>query len=227
MTSDRDDLPSLPRIALELLEDVSPRDERGFLRLVRRRLRAVFPDGSASAPFDYDEVARRALDAVVIVAHFVGAHGERRVYLRSAVRPPLAHRDPSLYPPPGPTPAGGLWELPAGLVEPDERGEAGVRESARRELAEELGFAVPGGALVPLGPSTFPAPAVLAERHFYFEVTVEPGERGEPTLDGSALERGGVIAHLALGRALELCRAGVIEDTKTELALRRLRERYP
>ena len=92
------------------------------------------------------------------------------------------------------------------------------------ELLEELGFDVPLAALQALGPSTFPAPGVLAERHFYFEVTVDPSARREPQLDGSALEHFGAVVDVSLGDALALCRRGAIEDAKTELALRRLAE---
>src|SRR3954453_17474391 len=84
---------SLPPIELELVEDLSPPDQHGFLRLVRRRYRAKYPDGSVSAPFVYDAVDRNSLDAVVIGAHFLAPDGERRVYLRSSVRPPLMLRD--------------------------------------------------------------------------------------------------------------------------------------
>lgn len=225
MTDDPDILPALPRIHLELAEDLTPADQHGFLRLLRRRLRCTYPDGTTSEPFVYDEVDRRALDAVVIVAHFAGADG-RRVFLRSAVRPPLAYRDPARWPPPKDGPAGGLWELPAGLVEPAEQGPDGVREAARRELLEELGFDVEPASLHGLGPSTYPAPAVLGERHFYFEVEVDPEARREPELDGSPLERFGRVICLPLDRAVGLCRAGDIEDAKTELALRRLAEKY-
>jgi hypothetical protein len=69
--SSRSAPPEFPSIRLELLEDQSPDAPPGFLRLVRRRLRAHYPDGSASAPFVYDEVDRRSIDAVVIVAHHV------------------------------------------------------------------------------------------------------------------------------------------------------------
>ncbi len=219
-------LPPLPRIRLDREAVLTPAGQDGFLRIVRRRLRAAYPDGSASEPFVYDEIERRALDATVIAAHFPAAGG-RRVYLRSAVRPPLAYRDPGLWPPPKAGPAGGLWELPAGLVEADEQGESGVRACAARELFEELGFRVEDAALRALGASTYPAPAVLAERHFYFEVEVDPATRREPPLDGSPLERFGQVVDLPLARALELCRAGAIEDAKTELALRRLSEAYP
>src|ERR1043165_3073475 len=74
-----------PLIRLESLDEQPPSTEAPFLRLVRRRLRAHYPDGKISPPFTYDEVDRRAIDAVVIAAHYVGPGGKRRVFLRSAL----------------------------------------------------------------------------------------------------------------------------------------------
>lgn len=214
-------MPSLPDIRLDVVTEHSV-GEPGFLQVVRRKLRAQYPDGSTSPAFAYDEVQRRALDAVVLVAHFED-QGERAVYLRSAVRPPLQFRRNYL-----PFPASaGLWELPAGLVEPDEESETGLLHCAQRELREELGFAVAASELRPLGRSTFPCPGVLAERHFFFEVAVSPATRSAPTLDGSALEHGGLVVSVRLQEALHWCHDGTIEDAKTELGLRRLAELAP
>jgi ADP-ribose pyrophosphatase len=193
---------------------------------VRHRYRAKYPDGSQSAPFLYDAVDRNSLDAVVIVAHFVTASGERRVYLRSSVRPPLALRDRARSTLEGERFDGRLWEVPAGMIDAAELSPAGVPRAAQRELLEELGFDVPLGALRPLGPSMFPVPGFCAERQFYFEVAVNPHKRQEPGLDGSALEHFGVVVDVALSDALAWCGRGVIEDSKTELALRRLQERF-
>jgi ADP-ribose pyrophosphatase len=211
-----------PEIRLELLEDLSPPDPGGFLRLRRLRYVAHYPDGSASAPFVYDEVSRRALDAVVIAAHYA-AGGRRYVFLRSALRPPVAMR--SREPLAEPDCGGALWELPAGLVEPEEWTTSGVVRCAQRELLEEVGFKVELADLHQLGPNTYPAPGLVAERHIYFEVEVDPTRRGTPELDGSALEHFGAVHAVELSRALEWCATGVIEDAKTELLLRRLRER--
>jgi len=216
---------SFPKIQLELLDDLSPPDQKGFLRLVRRRYRASYPDGTQSAPFLYDAVDRNAIDAVVIAAHYVATDGVPRVFLRSALRPPLTLRDRESSPLPNEACDGHLWELPAGLVETSERSPTGVARAAQRELHEELGFEVGVEKLLPLGPSTFPAPGFIAERHFFFEVQVDPATRREPENDGSPLEHCGMVVELPLADALELCRAGGIEDAKTELALRRLREK--
>ena len=208
-----------PEIALELVDDITPPAPPGFLELRRRRLVARYPDGSVSSEFTYDEVGRRAIDAVVIVAHFE-REGRPWVYLRSAVRPPLFFRDPSQSPVPE-TGSGVLWELPAGLIEPGEQSASGVFEAARRELQEELGFARNSADFRALGPSTRPAAGFIGERLFFVSIAVDPGERGEPSLDGSALERFGRVIALPLGQALELCTSGRIEDAKTELGLRR------
>jgi ADP-ribose pyrophosphatase len=218
--------PKFPDIELELVEDLSPADQHGFLRLVRRRYRAHYPDGTASEPFPYDSVERNAIDAVVIAAHFLLPSGERRVYLRSALRPPLTARDPAHTPDPEDVRHAQLWELPAGLIEPGEQSVAGVARAAQRELLEELGFDVPLAALQPLGQATFPVPGFCAERQFFFEVAVDPSKRREPGLDGSALEHFGLVIDVRIEDALTACRNGRMPDGKTELALRRLAERF-
>jgi ADP-ribose pyrophosphatase len=216
---------SLPDLDLELLEDVSPAAPPGFLTLVRRRLRVRFADGSHSAPFIYDAVDRRAIDAVVLAAHFESA-GEHWVYLRSALRPPLFFRDPARSPT-GRRESGGLWELPAGLIEPGEQTAAGIARAGSRELLEELGFAALEADFQTLGPSTVPCGGVIGERHFFLSIEVDPATRAEPSLDGSALEQGARVIAVTLRHALELCRSGLIEDSKTELGVRRLSERLP
>lgn len=216
-----------PDIRLEIVEDLSSEDA-GFLRIVRRRLRAHYPDGTSSPAFVYDEIDRSAIDAVVLAVHFLDATGVRHVFLRSAVRPPVAFRNPARSARPSIDPLGGfLWELPAGLVEASEQSEGGLRHAARREIREELGFEVNEDALTELGPSVFPVPAFIAERHFFFEIEVDPNQRAEPSLDGSALEHGGAVVSLSVAEALDRCRRGEFQDGKTELCLRRLVERYP
>jgi len=216
----------LPDIRLELLEDVSPDQGSGFLRLVRRRLRAHYPGGSASEPFVYDEVDRRAIDAVVIAAHYCDADGTRYLYLRSALRPPLVLRDRNRSPVPDLDPPGSIWELPAGLVEIEEQSREGVKQSAARELEEELGFALSPALFEELGPSVFPAPGFIAERHFFFAVEVDPAARREPANDGSPLEHGGIVTVVSFEEATRLCRDGSFVDAKTELGVRRLLERF-
>lgn len=206
-------LPPLPAIRVRVARDRSAGAlaTGGFLNVSRFDLVVRYPGGKESDPFPYDVADRRALDAAMIVAHFVSG-GVRHVYLRSAVRPPCALRglDPSVD--------GNLWEVPAGLVEPDEDPAA----AAARELGEELGFVAGVSEMRPLGPWMYPVPGMIAERNLYFSVEVDPGARTTPTEDGSALERDAAICAIPLSEALDHCRSGAIRDAKTELALRRL-----
>ena len=206
-------LPPLPAIRVRVVRDRSAGAlaSGGFLNVSRFDLVACYPDGTESGSFQYDIADRRALDAAVIVAHFV-ADGVRYVYLRSAVRPPCALRALD------PVREGSLWEVPAGLIEPDEDPAA----AAARELGEELGFLAEASGLSPLGPWMFPVPGMIAERNVYFAIEVDPSARATPTEDGSALERAAAICAIPLSQALEHCRSGAIRDTKTELGLRRL-----
>jgi ADP-ribose pyrophosphatase len=220
------ELPEPPLHEFVLVEDLSG-PPVGFLRRISRRLRVLGQSGLAGEAFVYDEVDRRALDAVVVAPYFTapGPDGASQVFviLRSALRPPVALRTAERSPRPEPSNRA-LWELPAGLVEPDESSEAGLFAAARRELLEETGFRAEGAALQELGPSCFPCPGVIAERHFYFRAEVKPEEREEPGLDGSPLEAIGALVAVPLGVALAAARAGRLADAKTELCLRRLQE---
>jgi ADP-ribose pyrophosphatase len=209
---DETHLPRPPRIALAIARDRTSTSQAsgGFVDILRLDLVARYPDGTQSEPFAYDVATRKALDSVVIAA-FERRGGERHVYMRSATRAPLALREPE---------GGDLWEVPAGMIEPGES----PRETAVRELEEELGFRIPASALVELGPWTIPLPGMIAERQHYFQVDVTHAQRGAPRGDGSALERGAQVVAVPLQSLLALCRAGQLRDAKSELALRRLAE---
>ncbi len=121
----------------------------------------------------------------------------------------------------------GLWELPAGLIEPSDfehtaSREAGIFVAAARELAEELGFVVPPSAMRALGHGVFPSPAMTAEKQFFVSVNVTGQDRHQPALDGSPLEEHAQILLVPLSSALKSCQDGQISDGKTELAMRRL-----
>jgi ADP-ribose pyrophosphatase len=216
-------LPPLPGHRLTVLDDRPADPTTAFVTIRHVRMRARFGDGAESADFGYDVASRSRLDAVVVVPYF-RREGTTFVLLRSALRPPVALRPPALCPYPESEALGELWEVPAGLVEADECTPEGVIGCAARELHEETGYEVPTDRLTRLGPATFPSPGVIGERHYFFAVEIDPGSNGVPPEDGSALERGAVLAQVPLDEALEACRVGAIEDAKTELALRRLDE---
>jgi ADP-ribose pyrophosphatase len=204
-------LPRLPKVELVVLGDRSS-EPQGFLTLKRFDCEVRVDDRPPSARFRYDLIDRRALDAAVMAVHHLGPDGQPRVWLRSAIRPPVALRS---LPPQG---SGALWELPAGLIEPGEDPAA----AAARELEEELGFAVAAVELAPLGNWSFPAPGFVGEAHWFFHARVDPEARKDPGGDGSPLEEAAAIIHVPLAEALLACEAGEIRDAKTELALRRL-----
>lgn len=218
------ELPELPKHALALVQERASLDPPGFLRLKRMQMRVLFADGTTSEPFEYDAIDCIRVDAVVIAAHYRGADGRRRVFLRLCLRPPVAMRARERSPIVERETLGALWELPAGLVEADEQSPEGLRRCAARELLEEVGFAVAPDALRELGPSGFPAPGVIAERHFFFHVEIDPAQIQVPTEDGSPLEQHALVTAVDLEHALALTRSGALEDEKTELALRRLAE---
>lgn len=204
-------LPELPKVAVDVVS-VTETEPPGFLNLRRYELVVVSPE-KRSQSFRYDVVDRRALDASVMIAHTVGEVGIE-VYLRTSVRPPIGLR---------PDAKGSdavVWELPAGLIEP---GEA-PRAAAARELEEELGFSVDEEDMRPLGAWAFPAPGFIAEIHHFFHVRVDPAKRGIPGGDGSPLEEVAEIVKIPLQEAIDACRSGIIRDSKTELALCRLRD---
>ncbi|APR83564.1 ADP-ribose pyrophosphatase [Minicystis rosea] len=218
------ELPELPKHALALVEERTSLDPPGFLRMRRTIMRVAYADGTHSEPFEYDAIGRSRLDAVVIAAHYRGEDGRRRVILRSALRPPVALRKMEVSPIPERDTLGALWELPAGLVEEDERSPEGLLHCAARELMEEVGVDIPPTMMCPLGPSAFPAPGIIGERHFFFHVEIDPAQIRVPTEDGSPLERQARVVAVLLDEAIALTRTGEIEDEKTELALRRLAE---
>lgn len=221
----RDSLEGRPEVAVEVVEDrsASARCDEGFLRLRRLVLRNRYGDGTESAEYRYDLVERDALDAVAIVLWAEGPEGPL-VCLRSALRPPLAFR-PS-YPLPLSEREGPVqWEVPAGLVEPDEVGEAGLRGCAARETLEEVGLALEPHAFERLGPAACLSPGVLAEKLHYLAARVDPSLRTAPTEDGTPVEERAEVRFVRLSDALDACRDGRVADLKTEVAIRRLHER--
>lgn len=220
-------LPPLPGHRLRIVsEELPPPEERGFLYVRKLQVAARFAgEQEERGPASYDCGHRSRMDAVVVVPHYQSERG-RIVVLRSALRPPVAVRPREIWPVPEKDSLGELWEVPAGLVEEDERSAEGLRGCAARELFEETGFEASPADLRELGPSTFPSPGVIGERHFFFHVEVDPKNRKTPPEDGSLLEHAALIADVTLAEALAACRAGQVEDAKTELALRRLADIY-
>lgn len=199
---------------VEWLEDESPPAPNGaWLRHRRPKMRAVYADGTSSEPFIYEHVERKATDAVVLLMHFEG-----QVLLRTSLRPPLAVRTQLVVPlPDGENDSPMLWEVPAGLIEPEEQGLEGIAACAVREAAEETGVVLTEADLTPLGPPSFLCPGVIAEQLHYFAAELSNMTLGFAYGDGSPVEERAALAFVPFAEALKMTR-----DVKTELGVRRL-----
>jgi ADP-ribose pyrophosphatase len=211
---------------LEVLSDEIVGREGGFLAIRRLRLRNRRADGSLSAPYLCDFLARPyGVDAVVVALYHRAADGVR-VLVRECLRPPLALGRPSeLLPVPDRRPYLLFTELVAGIIERQDAGIEGIKHRAAEEAREEAGFRIDPARVMLLG-DVFPSPGAMAEKFWLTAAeVVDPDDRELPGGDGSPMEEGGSIRWLLLEDAIAACVRGDIEDAKTELALRRLRDR--
>jgi ADP-ribose pyrophosphatase len=202
--------------------------EGGFLGIRRLHLRNVRDDGSLSEPYICDfSVRPKGLDAVVVAVWHRTPDGGVRVLVRDGLRPPLSvGRPPAAQVIPDPRAYLFLTELVAGIVEGHDIGDAGLRHRAAAEVLEEAGYAVAPAAVELLGGAVFPSPGSTAEKFHLAAVEIADPDRQLPLEgDGSPMEEGATTRWLGLDEAIDACVRGEIEDAKTELTLRRLRER--
>lgn len=200
---------SLPKISLTILKDkpIIP-GTKEFLKISRNWFEINYPDKTKSEPILLDFIDRIHNDAVVIIA-WSEENNEQKLYLRSCVRPALHKNIPEHV---------NLWEFAAGLVEDGEN----PKEAAARECLEELGFDIPASEFSSLGEYVIPVASIFPERIFFYHVMVDPSKQGEPTLDGSPLERFGVVDSISLKKAMKLLITNnPFRDSKTELGIYR------
>lgn len=198
----------------------------GFLTIRRLRMHNRRADGTRSAAYVCDFVQRPyGQDAVVVLLWHKDGAGVVQVLLRVGMRPGLAvGRDPARAPMPDRRTDGWLVELPAGIVEVDDHGRAGLLARAAAEADEEAGFVVAADALCLLGAGSYPSPGSMPEKFYFVAAEVDPGAQRPLAGDGSPMEEGAATAWWPLDRAIAACVAGELEDGKTELGLRRLRD---
>ena len=190
----------------------------GFLLLRRMRLRLIRADGSRTGEGIWDYVERpMGLDAVVVALYRRRASAVE-VLLRSGLRVPVQFGRPH-------PPAGLLFpELVAGILERGEESAAAVQQRAADEALEEAGLRVDPGSVERLGPPLYPSPGMCAELFHFVRAEVRDQVAANPQGDGSPFEEGARLEWVALDEALARCARGEIQDLKTELSLRRLRE---
>jgi ADP-ribose pyrophosphatase len=209
---------------VEIVErmDLEPGDTSAFLNIQRLKLVNHYQDGTKSPTYIYDAVLRKWLDAVVLVLT-AEVEGVLSICLRSCIRPPLVLRQELNLPVEENSPLGTLWEVPAGLIEENDVGIGGIKARAAAEALEETGYTVSQDDFSLMSGAPFLSPGVIPERIYFARAHIaDVGARNEPTGDGSPVEDGAVIWWVPVDNAIALCEQGVIADTKTELALRRL-----
>jgi ADP-ribose pyrophosphatase len=217
-------------IDIEIVEDRTAvaRCDEGFLRLKRFRARNVHDDGSSSREYPIDVIDRPTLDAVAVCA-WGERDGEPWVLTRAGLRPAALFRrgKPTAFPEPE---YRLVEEIVAGVLEPGEQGMEALQRRGAAELDEEAGIVVPLERFELLGGAFFMLPGIASEKIYVLAVQVDvpadPGPRPAPAHgDGSPLEEGAVLRWRRLSDAIEACASGEIEDAKSELSFRRLRDR--
>jgi len=117
-------------------------------------------------------------------------------------------------------------EVVAGIIERDDRGEEGVRERAAAEVLEEAGHRVQPDAMESLGGGSFPSPGALPEKFYLMAVEVPADAVPEELAgDGSPMEEGARTRWMGIDEAIAAFESGALEDAKSEVAIRRLRDR--
>jgi len=208
---------------IEIIEDFSStaRCDEGFLRVRRLRCQNLRADGSHSKVYRVDVVDRPRLDAVAVLLYRRGASG-LEVLTRMNLRPAAYFRQGKDMTVPDPGVYLRVEEIVAGLLELEDKGEAGLRYRAAEEVREEAGFDVRPEEVRLLGAGFFVAPGILSEKVFPAAVDVTGRESGVPRGDGSPLEEGGQLQWRPLRALLAMCRRGDVPDAKTEICLLRL-----
>jgi ADP-ribose pyrophosphatase len=211
---------------LEVVADVTAgsRCDEGFLHVKRLVCRNRHADGSTSRDYRVDVVDRPIPDAVAVLVWRRGPDGPE-VLTRKTLRPAAHFRSTLPLPVPDPRPYLLLEELVAGVLEREDRGEAGLRRRAAEETREEAGFRVSPDEVELLGGSFFLAPGILSEKIHPTAVEVTGRAQETPDGDGSPLEEGATLHWWSIEALLEACRTGAVEDAKTEIMVGRFLSR--
>jgi ADP-ribose pyrophosphatase len=188
--------------------------EGGHLVIRRLKLRMHGAQGEQTKVGSWDFVERpMGLDAVVLVL-WRRRDSVIEVLLRSGLRVPLqfgrSEPRPLLF-----------TELVAGILEPGDD----LRQRAADEALEEAGLRVQAHEVQALGPPMFPTPGMCAELFNFASCEVAADAvAAVPRGDGSPFEEGAKLEWLTLDEAMQRISRAEIQDLKTEIGLRRLRD---
>jgi ADP-ribose pyrophosphatase len=209
-------------VDIEVLEDLTPtaRCNEGFLHLRRLLCQNRRADGSTSPPYRVDIVDRPVPDAVAVLLWRQGSAGVE-VLTRRTLRPAAYFRRGLPLPVPDPERYLTVEELVAGVLEPEDKGEEGVRRRAAAEVVEETGYRVRPEDVELLGRAFFMLPGIVSEKIHPTAVQVAGQPEAAPQGDGSPLEEGATVRWWPIHALLLACRRGEVADAKTELSLTR------
>jgi ADP-ribose pyrophosphatase len=215
-------------VDIEVLEDLSSRArlDEGFLHLRRLRCRNRRADGSVSRPYNVDVVDRPVPDAVAVLLFRRSASGVE-VLTRRTLRPAAYFRAGLPLPLPDTERYLTVEELVAGVLEKEDKGEAGLRARTAAEVKEEAGYTVRPEAVELLGPAFFMLPGIASEKIHPTSVDVTGMEASRPKGDGSPLEEGATLRWWPIAALLAACRDGRVADAKTELCVARFLAAHP
>ena len=171
---------------------------------------------------------RPSLDAVAVCLWARTPRGVE-VLLRRQLRPAVHFRRGKVRALSEPEPL--LFEeIVAGLLEPGEHGMGALRRRAIEEAREEAGVEIDPARLEPLGAPFYMLPGIISEKIHLLAAEIPRGQESSAfdapqEGDGSPLEEGAVLVWRGIDAAIAAAEAGEIEDAKSELAFRRLRDR--
>jgi ADP-ribose pyrophosphatase len=207
-------------VDIEVLEDFtsSARCDEGFLRLRRLRCRNRRADGSVSRSYNVDVAYRPVPDAVAVLLFRRGPSGVE-VLTRRTLRPAAYFRAELPLPVPDTERYLTVEELVAGVLEPEDKGKAGVQARTAAEVKEEAGYSVQPEDVELLGPAFFMLPGIVSEKIHPTAVDVTGKLPSPPTGDGSPLEEGASVRWWPILALLAACRSGEVADAKTELCV--------
>lgn len=213
-------------VGFQIISDTIESVEGGFLAVRRLRMKNRREDGSKSEPYVCDFLVRpKGVDAVVVAIYHRAEQGVR-VLLREGLRPALTMGRPAAsLPVTDAQPYLTLTEVVAGIIEAEDRGARGIATRAAIEVEEEAGLVVSPEDFFTLGAGSFPSPGSMPEKFWLMAVEIaDPTAQRPAQGDGSPMEEGATTRWMGLDEAITACVEGRIEDAKTELVLRRLRD---
>ncbi len=215
-------------INIEVSREIELPDEckNGFLKLKRYKLKNVYENNEKSREYTCDIVYRKQVDAVGILLYFY-ENNSVKILLRRCLRPPLFFRknfvkydfenENNFF----------VYEIPAGIIEEGETKEEDIDKRAEIEVLEETGIKINKENLINLGKPILTSPGFTIEKVFIKAIRIDKKDfdnREHVTGDGSLMEEGGELHIFTIEEALEMCYNGEIGDSKTEIALYRLKK---